>query len=72
MTPEEQEEAWREEEPYSEAQPAADPVEEQKRQEAEAKLIQEQTDETQAVAKRKGYKMFIHGDGFCQNDKLKV
>ena len=43
-----------------------------KRDEEKAKRAQEETEEVQTVAKRKGYKMYLYGDNFLKGNQLQI
>jgi len=69
---EEKQQLWIAEEP--EEQPPEDMTEEElkKRDEERAKKALEETEEITTVAKRKGYKLYIHGENFLKSDQLCV
>lgn len=68
----EREKAWRAEEPI-EKYPDDLPAEEVKRREEERlKKVQEENEESQTVAKRRGAKIFIYGHDFNKLDTLRV
>ncbi len=48
------------------------PEEVKKREDERAKKTQEEFDESQNVAKRKGVKVFLHGSNFLKTQTLKV
>ena len=72
LTEEEKVQAWLAEEP--EDQPPEDITEEElkKREEDKAKKAVEETEEITTVAKRKGYKIYIHGQNFMKMDDFVV
>lgn len=69
-TPEEKEALWNAEEP-EEVYPEEMPEEERKKRDDEkAKKVHEESEEVNTVAKRKGYKILVHGANFCQSDQM--
>ena len=69
----EREKHWRAEEPLQDGYPPETaPEEVKKREDERARKAQEELDEAQSVAKRKGVKVFIHGRDFVRTDYLKV
>jgi len=71
-TPEEREELWVAEEPEEAVPEELTEDELKKRDEERAKKAQEESDETAAVAKRKGYRLYIHGRNFMKHPNLQV
>ena len=64
--------AWLAEEPEEELPEEITEEEIKKREEDKAKKAIEESEEVTTMAKRKGYKLYIHGDNFQKNDHLTV
>jgi hypothetical protein len=48
------------------------PEEIQKKEDEKQKIVDQETEESKNVAKRKGYRIYIHGDGFVKTNTIKA
>jgi hypothetical protein len=75
MDAETKEKAWRAEEaiePPTVYPPEMKPEEVKKREDEKVKILEHEIFETQNVARRKTYRMWIHGKNFIKTESLKV
>lgn len=72
MTDEERQAAWLAPEPEETYPPDLPEEEVKKREDEKAKKAAEETEEVTTMAKRKGYKMYLHGENFVKKDSFSL
>ena len=68
--PEQREAEWLAEQPEEELPEEITEEEIAKREEEKAKVAEAETEESTTVAKRKGFRIFVHGTGFMKTDEI--
>merc|ERR1712100_708034 len=68
--PEQREAEWNGEQPLEELPEGATEEEIQKKEEEDKKIAEVETEESSTVAKRKGFRLFLHGKGLLKSENM--